>query len=268
MADKKEFSAADYAAQRAALDEQIRVAEDDHHRAGYQQVLGEATQDDVDKALVTLDALKSNAQSNYQARVADQNAKLAAEAARTQQDATRQELQSHWRRQAQLQGQQRVAMAAGGLDLGFGNAADLQADDAEAEAGRAPVASAAHVANGLSVLDEMASGHGWSSETLSFEKERWQSGVYKRIASGMTQRGEITQAEAYIKAHEGKFTAGDLAGLMADLKGPLDKRAAADDVDRATAFTFRPSTCRWVHWLRNRPAIVSLKRPVLRVGLP
>ena len=77
-------------------------------------------------------ALQANAQSNYQARVADQNAKLAAEAARTQQDATRQELQSHWRRQAQLQGQQRVAMAAGGLDLGFGNAADLQADDAEA----------------------------------------------------------------------------------------------------------------------------------------
>lgn len=75
-------------------------------------------------------ALQANAQSNYQARVADQNAKLAAEAARTQQDATRQELQSHWRRQAQLQGQQRVAMAAGGLDLGFGNAADLQADTA------------------------------------------------------------------------------------------------------------------------------------------
>lgn len=112
----------------------------------------------------------------------------------------------------------------------------LSADDAEAEAGRAPVASAAHVANGLSVLDEMASGHGWSSETLSFEKEKWQSAVHKRIASGMTQRGEITQAEAYIKAHEGKFTAGDLAGLMADLKGPLDKRAAAADVDRATAF--------------------------------
>lgn len=73
-------------------------------------------------------ALQANAQGNYQARVADQNARLSAEAARTQQDATRQELQTHWRRQAQLQGQQRVAMAAGGLDVNFGNAADLQAD--------------------------------------------------------------------------------------------------------------------------------------------
>lgn len=83
MADKKEFSAADYAAQRAALDEQIRVAEDDHHRAGYQQVLGEATQDDVDKALVTLDALKSKrrtleaAWQEAQRRVAAANDALA-----------------------------------------------------------------------------------------------------------------------------------------------------------------------------------------------
>lgn len=83
MADKKEFSAADYAAQRAALDEQIRVAEDDHHRAGYQQVLGEATQDDVDKALVALDALKSKrrtleaAWQEAQRRVAAANEALA-----------------------------------------------------------------------------------------------------------------------------------------------------------------------------------------------
>ena len=83
MADKKEFTAADYAAQRAALDEQIRVAEDDHHRAGYQQVLGEATQDDVDKALVTLDALKSKrrtleaAWQEAQRRVAAANDALA-----------------------------------------------------------------------------------------------------------------------------------------------------------------------------------------------
>ncbi|WP_246171507.1 virion core protein, T7 gp14 family [Sphingobium limneticum] len=75
-------------------------------------------------------AVQSSAQSRYAANVADQNARLSAEAARTQQDATRQELQTHWRRQAQLQGQQRVAMAAGGLDLGFGNAADLSADTA------------------------------------------------------------------------------------------------------------------------------------------
>lgn len=63
MEAKSTFTAADYTAQRAALEEQIRVAEDDHHRAGYQQVLGEATQDDVDKALVTLDTLKNKRRS-------------------------------------------------------------------------------------------------------------------------------------------------------------------------------------------------------------
>lgn len=75
-------------------------------------------------------ALQQNAQGRYQAKVADQNARLSAEAAKQEQDNTRDALQQHWRRQSQLQGQQRVAMAAGGLDLGFGNAADLQADTA------------------------------------------------------------------------------------------------------------------------------------------
>ncbi|WP_454888689.1 virion core protein, T7 gp14 family [Sphingobium indicum] len=73
-------------------------------------------------------ALQGNAQANYQAKVADQNARLSAEAAKQEQDNTRVALQQHWRQQAQLQGQQRVAMAAGGLDVNFGNAADLTAD--------------------------------------------------------------------------------------------------------------------------------------------
>lgn len=63
MADKTTFTEQDYISQRNTLDQQIRVAEDDHHRAGYQQVLGETTQDDVDKALVTLDTLKNRRRS-------------------------------------------------------------------------------------------------------------------------------------------------------------------------------------------------------------
>ncbi|KAA9019838.1 hypothetical protein [Sphingobium limneticum] len=63
MADKTTFTEQDYISQRDALDQQIRVAEDYHHRAGYQQVLGETTQDDVDKALVALDALKNRRRS-------------------------------------------------------------------------------------------------------------------------------------------------------------------------------------------------------------
>lgn len=63
MAAKSTFTSAEYLAQRADLEQQIRVAEDDHHRAGYRQVLGEASQDDVDKALVSLDALKNKRRS-------------------------------------------------------------------------------------------------------------------------------------------------------------------------------------------------------------
>lgn len=73
-------------------------------------------------------ALQSSAQSRYQARVADQNAKLSAQAANQEQQNTRDAALQHYRKVAQLQGQQRVAMAAGGLDVNFGNAGDLTAD--------------------------------------------------------------------------------------------------------------------------------------------
>ena len=73
-------------------------------------------------------ALQANSQANYQARVADQNARLSAESARQEADNTRDAALQHYRKVAQLQGQQRVAMAAGGLDVNFGNAGDLTAD--------------------------------------------------------------------------------------------------------------------------------------------
>ncbi|MEW6626585.1 MAG: hypothetical protein AB1431_07335 [Pseudomonadota bacterium] len=60
--------------------------------------------------------------------MADQNARLAADAAKQSADATRDKAQQHWREVAQLEGQQRVAMAAGGLDVNFGNAGQLQDD--------------------------------------------------------------------------------------------------------------------------------------------
>lgn len=73
-------------------------------------------------------ALQSAAQSRYQAQVADQNAKLSNEAAKREEENTREAALQHYRKQAALKGQQRVAMAAGGLDVNFGNAADLTAD--------------------------------------------------------------------------------------------------------------------------------------------
>ncbi|MCC4252228.1 hypothetical protein LL251_07310 [Sphingobium naphthae] len=72
--------------------------------------------------------MAAQAQGKYEQRVAEQNARLAGEAARREQDNTRDALLSHYRQVAQLEGQQRVAMAAGGLDVNFGNAADLTAD--------------------------------------------------------------------------------------------------------------------------------------------
>lgn len=72
--------------------------------------------------------MQAQAQGNYQAKVANQNAKLAGEAARQETDNTRDAALAHYRKVSALQGQQRVAMAAGGIDVDFGNAADLAAD--------------------------------------------------------------------------------------------------------------------------------------------
>lgn len=73
-------------------------------------------------------ALQATSQANYAAKVADQNARLAGEAARQETDNTRDAMLAHYRKVSALQGQQRVAMAAGGIDVDFGNAADLAAD--------------------------------------------------------------------------------------------------------------------------------------------
>jgi hypothetical protein len=73
-------------------------------------------------------AIQQSSAARYQAQVADQNAKLSAESARQEADNTRDAALQHYRKVSQLKGQQRAAMAAGGVDIDFGNAADLQAD--------------------------------------------------------------------------------------------------------------------------------------------
>lgn len=75
-------------------------------------------------------ALQSAAASRYQARVADRNAQLAAEAGATIDRNTKLEAQQRYRQQGQYAGQQVAAMAANGLDLGFGSALDVQRDTA------------------------------------------------------------------------------------------------------------------------------------------
>lgn len=73
-------------------------------------------------------ALQANAQNRYQAKIADRNADLANEAARQEQQNTRDAAMQQYRRTAALKGQQRAAMAANGVDVNFGSALDLTAD--------------------------------------------------------------------------------------------------------------------------------------------
>jgi len=75
-------------------------------------------------------ALQANKQAKYQAKIADRNAALENEAARTEIENTRTAALEHYRRTAALKGQQRVTAAANGVSLDFGSAADV-ADDTD-----------------------------------------------------------------------------------------------------------------------------------------
>lgn len=73
-------------------------------------------------------ALQSAAQSRYQAKLADRNAKLENESAGLALENTREAALEHYRKLAQLKGQQRVAAAANGVNVDFGSALDVASD--------------------------------------------------------------------------------------------------------------------------------------------
>lgn len=73
-------------------------------------------------------ALSGAAQSRYEARIADRNAALDREGARDALERGRKEEQRYERELGQRMGSQRAAMAANGIDLSFGSAADFLAD--------------------------------------------------------------------------------------------------------------------------------------------
>lgn len=84
-------------------------------------------------------AISSYQQSRASAKVAERNAVMEAEAANTAQKATRQEALAHYRRVAQIKGQQQAAMAANGIDTNFGTSGDIKDDTtvlAQEDAGR------------------------------------------------------------------------------------------------------------------------------------
>lgn len=74
--------------------------------------------------------LAANAQGKYQAKIAERNADLVSEQSRDALERGQVDLQRHYRRASQLQGAQRAAMAANGVDLGYGSALDVQQDTA------------------------------------------------------------------------------------------------------------------------------------------
>lgn len=74
--------------------------------------------------------IQANQQAKYQGKVAAQNARLANEQAADAADRGRLEAQRHWRKVAQLKGQQQASMAANGIDTSFGSAASIAEDTA------------------------------------------------------------------------------------------------------------------------------------------
>lgn len=66
----------------------------------------------------------------YQAKIADQNARMANDQARDSIQNTNLEAQRRYRELSQVKGAQTAAMAANGIDLSFGSAADIQKDTA------------------------------------------------------------------------------------------------------------------------------------------
>jgi hypothetical protein len=76
--------------------------------------------------------LAANAQARYEARVADYNRELESRKAADALERGNIEVRNAARRQSQIIGAQRAAMAANGIDVSFGTASDLLADTAVA----------------------------------------------------------------------------------------------------------------------------------------
>lgn len=79
-------------------------------------------------------ALSTASQQTYQARVADRNARMEEDSRRDAIDRSKIEARRQQQQSAQVQGAQRAALAANGIDIDFGSAAALRADTVSANA--------------------------------------------------------------------------------------------------------------------------------------
>lgn len=84
----------------------------------------------VSAAGQAMGAAQSAATYRYQAKIADRNAQLTAEQAHEAQLNNQVEAARLYRKAGQTEGAQTAAMAANGVDLGFGSAADMARDTA------------------------------------------------------------------------------------------------------------------------------------------
>jgi hypothetical protein len=75
-----------------------------------------------------LNGVGQSQQLRYQARTDETNARMAEGQAKDSIENTNLEARQYLRQKSQLQGQQTAAMAANGVDLSFGSAADVQRD--------------------------------------------------------------------------------------------------------------------------------------------
>jgi hypothetical protein len=72
--------------------------------------------------------MQANAQGKYEANVAKRNAAMEVEAAHESVEIGKGERRDYWRKVGQVKGQQIAAMAANGIDVGYGTAARVQED--------------------------------------------------------------------------------------------------------------------------------------------
>ena len=82
----------------------------------------------ISSAGAVMAGLPANAMGKYQQQVAEQNAALDREAISVEKENTQRTLANHWRRVAQLKGEQKLAAAAGGVSTDFGTAAEIVED--------------------------------------------------------------------------------------------------------------------------------------------
>lgn len=88
-----------------------------------------------------------------------------------------------------------------------------------------PERFAEEMAVGTAEIRTELAKQGAAPEAIQAEVERWQSGVYRRVADGMIGRLEIDSAISYVAANRSGMTEADAAALDRALAVPIKERA-------------------------------------------